>query len=133
MWRRENHISGKDMGMTKTQTASAKKNSIECKSGGAVDKIDRLLRLHLPWETSAGAYRGDISGYCRFHKLRGGLSAEQFPADVNSLRKIDHIAVLTAVLFDDGAGSDVLCKVVHDDPCKNLLADESGLFTMEIE
>ena len=88
------------------------KNNIEQKSGGAIDKIHRSFRFHFPWETSAGTYRGDISGYRGLHKLRVCPSAEQFPANKNRLRKIDRIAVFPQPPHDL---ADVLFRDIADD------------------
>ena len=116
----------------KATDGASMKNSIEYKSGGTVDKKSAPL-ISSSWVTSAGAYCEDISDYRWFHRLRVGLSAEQLPANINRLRKIDRVAVLAAVPLDYGVGGDARCKVVHDDPPQNLLTDECGLFAVEIE
>ena len=67
-----------------------------------------------------------------FNVIRFGFSEKERLANADGPAKVRHVIMLTIVLFDDGAGGNSFREVVHDEACKDFLADEIRFSSVKI-
>ena len=101
-------------------------------SGSSVNEIDGFLLSEISPIASAWSYRGKISSDHSFNAVRVRSAPKKFLANMDSAGKISHIKVLVFLLFEYGAGSNILGEVVHDQPGKDFLTNKIGLFSVKI-